>query len=383
MKALIIGATGLFGSATTRLLIDSIEFDEVTVASRSQARATELADSLGDNTRACEINFDNSESLDRACALADVVVNASGPAIETCLPVMLACARVGSNYCDISAETEVLLLAEGHQKMFQDAGISLVLGAGHHPGVLDLLGMAAASSLDQARSVDLFIAGTLADYADPDTIIDAVNGGWDGSEGLKTIVASTGSPSTCIEDGARLNLTPGQRQLTTQTPDDYTLDFSHWATMEALSVQKVFPSLDRAGIYYGLWPSTAQVALVAGSTEAVAGRCRPGDVIASMFEALKADSIPGPRIHFWARAKGTLDGKPCSVTAYSPQDWASNRNIHATTTRALAWVARCLARGDLDNAGLVTCAQSFKPGEFFAALAAPDSVNLKLDKTFC
>jgi len=376
MKALVLGATGMYGSEAARLLCSTSSFDEIYIGSRDLSKASDLAGKLGEKATPVLVDLGDLPRLDETVANVNVVVNANGAALQTALPAIHSAVRMKKNYCDLSAEADVLLQAEKHSQEIRASGITVLLGAGHHPGVLDLLGVKASMALDELKSVDMYIAGTLADYADPDTIISAVDAGWGGTEGLKTIIYSTGADSISVAAGKRVTLAAGEHQFTVRNPEGIALDFTHWASMEALSIHRAFPEIDGATISYGLWPRSGQSAMVRDCARVCAEEMKAAEVIRAMFQQLKVDNTPPPRIQFWATATGTRGNKSCTATAYSVEDWASNRSILATTTRGLAFAAEALARDQITKKGLATCPEAFAPDDYFAAVAPEGKVNL-------
>lgn len=379
MKALILGSTGFFGRATAAHLASEAVFDQILLGSRSQEKATELAKELGQIASPQQIDIADAEALCRAVSKVDVVINVAGPAPETSLPAMLASMREGKHYCDISGESSVLEQAEEHESQFKAAGISILIGVGFHPGILDLLGETAISVLDDVDSVELYIVGTLADYGDPDTMIAAVNAGWEGSEGFKAIYAATGLPALKVLNGKRVAAEPASVKTTSTTPDGFEVEFMPFGTFEPLALHRRHPSIPELSVNFGLWPKSANRILRRDAPAVMKGETGTGESICSLFEQLKADNTECPKVHFWSKARGSRQGRKCVAMVHSNQDWASNRNMIATTTGALAYAATALATGHISKRGLLTSTEAFNPKDVFDVVAPSDEAKLEIN----
>lgn len=379
MKALVLGASGFFGGVTARRLAEGSVFRSVHIASRSAEKANNVAKALGDKGQPVVVDFDDEEAMIEAAQEVDVVVNVTGPALETSLPGLLAAVRAGVHYCDISAEVGVLDAAMSHESEIDAAGVGVVIGAGFHPGITDLLAIKAVDALDKADGVSIFIVGTLSDYGDAATLISSIDAGWEGSEGFKTIITGVGTEATFIEAGQPVGKSACAFEKRVSTPDGFEVLFGPFATHEPMSIHRKCPELPDASMHYGLWPVTAQTKLASRAEDAVNGRYGTGQILRDILACGLDASEEGPKIHYWATSIGEKNGKSSTATVYSTGEWCTNGQMISTTTGMLALTAERLAAGRIQARGLLTASDVFDPDEVFSVMAGPDDPQLVVD----
>jgi saccharopine dehydrogenase-like NADP-dependent oxidoreductase len=380
MKALILGASGFFGSVVAKRLHEGGVFDGLVLASRDVAKLAPLTSEIGDGATATELDLLDDAALRAALKGVDVVVNAAGAALDTAVPVMASAASSKVSYCDIAAEVGVLLQAERLEQEQDLSGSILLVGAGFHPGVLDLLGRCAISALDEAHGVELFIVGNFPDYGDAAGFVGMFEGGWQGTEGLKTILAGVGLPATVLTGGVRKAIEPGTESRIVTSPDGFDIDFTYFASLEPLALARSHGSLSGAAIRYGAWPSDVYGPLRENARKAMSGEMGVGDALKSVFTAALKKEDRDPKIHFWAEASGLKDGRETKMRAYSNQEWASNGQMLSTTTRVLCFAAEKLAKGEVSQTGLVTAADVLSPEEVFEHLAGGRDTGLIIEE---
>ncbi|HEV8649316.1 MAG TPA: saccharopine dehydrogenase NADP-binding domain-containing protein [Actinomycetes bacterium] len=200
MRVVVLGGTGAMGRWTVRDLTESDGVDEVIVAGRDGARASETAGwaaaragAIGSaHVSAMVVDARDPGALRRALARADVVCNCMHYAFN--LPVMEACVDTGTHYVDLGG----LFHTTGPQLALHDrfaaAGVTAVIGMGGSPGTTNLMAAHAARDLASVHEVHVRVGmAGFAPWTQPlpvpfaiDTLLDEfsvpavtyVDGGW-------------------------------------------------------------------------------------------------------------------------------------------------------------------------------------------------------------
>jgi saccharopine dehydrogenase-like NADP-dependent oxidoreductase len=369
LRTLLLGSSGFFGSTVARLLAQRDCFGSLFLASRDPSKVEGLAKDLGEKVSSVALDMLDDVELRKMIATVDLVVNAAGATLDTAVPAMRAAAAAGVSYCDIAAESGVLLQAEHYQDEFLSSGATILVGAGFHPGVTDLLGQVASSNLDEVSALDYYVVGNFPDYGDANGMIGMLEGGWEGSEGLKGILAGIGLPCTYIKGSERTIVEPWTTTLRAETPDGFAIDFTYFSTLEPLALNRTHPEIPDIATYYGAWPNEINSVLKKTSREAMTGEKTSSEALKEVFTAAKAEYGLNPKVHFWVEAKGKKDGKEVRCQVFSSEPWATNAQMVATTTGVLAFAAEKLATGSIKRKGLVTAADVLSADEVFPHLS--------------
>ncbi|OXH90252.1 saccharopine dehydrogenase, partial [Burkholderia multivorans] len=109
----VFGATSFVGQILTRHLAEHLSSGADTlrwaIAGRSEAKLAQLRDSLGDAARTLPIlvaDASDDAQLQALCAQTRVVVSTVGPYALYGEPLVRACAQSGTDYCDLTGETQ-------------------------------------------------------------------------------------------------------------------------------------------------------------------------------------------------------------------------------------------------------------------------------------
>ncbi|MBU9136632.1 saccharopine dehydrogenase NADP-binding domain-containing protein [Burkholderia multivorans] len=109
----VFGATSFVGQILTRHLAEHLASGADTlrwaIAGRSEAKLAQLRDSLGDAARTLPIlvaDASDDAQLQALCAQTRVVVSTVGPYALYGEPLVRACAQSGTDYCDLTGETQ-------------------------------------------------------------------------------------------------------------------------------------------------------------------------------------------------------------------------------------------------------------------------------------
>jgi saccharopine dehydrogenase (NAD+, L-lysine-forming) len=161
-KVLIIGAGGVGRVVTHKCASLPEVFSEITLASRTLSKCTQIASEIDHPIATAQIDADNVQetaALIRATG-AELVINVALPYQD--LAIMDACLEAGAHYLD-TANYEPLDTAKfeykwqwAYQDRFRKAGLMAVLGSGFDPGVTNVFCAYAAKHLfDEVHYVDI------------------------------------------------------------------------------------------------------------------------------------------------------------------------------------------------------------------------------------
>ncbi|MFI2363413.1 saccharopine dehydrogenase family protein [Promicromonospora sp. NPDC019610] len=125
-RLLVYGATGYTGRLVARRAVGTGL--DVTVAGRNGGRTAEVADSLGVEGRAFDV--DDAAAVRAALADTDVLLNVAGPFRRTARQLMDASVAAGVHYLDTTAELATFELAEARDDAARRAGTMIMSGTG-------------------------------------------------------------------------------------------------------------------------------------------------------------------------------------------------------------------------------------------------------------
>lgn len=170
MKILALGGCGQQGSLAVRTLIQAEDVEKVVVADINLDAAKAFQEKVGsDKIEVKQLDVTNAEQLREAMGEADLVANFVGPFYRFAEGVVKAAIESGVNYVDIcdDAAPTVKLLDDYHAAA-SEAGVSVLLGMGASPGLMNVLVRKAADQLDEVVEANMHWAVTTNDVeSDP------------------------------------------------------------------------------------------------------------------------------------------------------------------------------------------------------------------------
>jgi saccharopine dehydrogenase (NAD+, L-lysine-forming) len=165
-KRLLHIGCGVYGEFVARKLLSTGLFSKVTLADLDYAAASQLAEKLKDS--GCEVSAAQVDATDRK-ALADLyrgvdlVANITGAYEHTAVPTIEAAISSGVDYIDINNDFPSTRTVLGLDKDAREAGITVLIGFGDTPGIINIVARYAADQLDQVDEIH-FAAGGSAGY---------------------------------------------------------------------------------------------------------------------------------------------------------------------------------------------------------------------------
>ena len=142
LDIVVFGATGTSGAQVARLLAQRVA-DGATftlgIAGRSVARLEDLRASLPAPATATPCDANDTAGVTALAARTGVMVSTIAPYVDHGEPMVAACARAGTDYLDLSAETaQIRRLIDAHQATAQRTGARLVPTCGFDAAISDL-----------------------------------------------------------------------------------------------------------------------------------------------------------------------------------------------------------------------------------------------------
>jgi saccharopine dehydrogenase-like NADP-dependent oxidoreductase len=117
-------------------------------------RLTELRTKLVSPVVIDTVDLFDSEALQSTIQGARIVVLGAGPYLRTAAPVVRACLDAGVDYLDLSDDVAPTLATLDLHGEAHEAGVSLFLGCGASPGLLNVMVVDAAEGLESVDSID-------------------------------------------------------------------------------------------------------------------------------------------------------------------------------------------------------------------------------------
>ncbi len=364
MQVLALGGAGGMGRAAVRNLVASPEVTAVVIADLDLDRAQRFAESLGSpRVAARRIDITDQAALVSAMREADLVTNTVGPYYKFAMTVAEAAIEARRNYvdlCDDYDATEDLL---GLNQRAKEAGVTLLIGMGCSPGILNLLARMGASRLDQVEGIKTAwaIAG-LSAIPGPRPPGGAESAAYD-----HMIYACRGDVPT-FRDGQWVRVPSFEiGEYFDFAPPLGRLQIFHIGHPEPVTLPRFIPGLRFAANCGGLYPDEENesvrerarghrapehpaLPLSTPVWQPPAGTAREGRLLAGLLTAVEGTEN-GRKVRYTYRVTGIAGGMP------------------GMTGTPLAVAAVMLGTGLIKEKGVLAPEACLEPGAFFQRLA--------------
>lgn len=177
-NVLVLGGCGAMGTATTRDLAETSDFDLITVADVNLEAASKLCQELGGGRlQPLAVDVTDKAGLIELFGKYDVVVNCTS--YKFGLPITEAAIAAKKPMLDLGGlyNTPLQLEMTGQAEA---AGVTIVLGCGATPGVTNLMAKQGSTHMDQVDSIHVAFATYRAIAPSPgllDTVMDEFSPG--------------------------------------------------------------------------------------------------------------------------------------------------------------------------------------------------------------
>jgi len=221
-KVLIIGAGGVGGVVTHKCAQLPDVFEEIVLASRTEAKCRHIASQLDRSIETAQVDADNVPELVALInrVKPDLVINVALPYQD--LTIMDACLEAGVNYLD-TANYEPLDTARfeyswqwAYQDKFKQAGLMALLGSGFDPGATNVFtAYIAKHYFDEIHTLDIIDVNggdhgyPFATNFNPEINIREVTAEcrhWEDGEFVTTPAMSTRQSFTCPDGVGTYNI---------------------------------------------------------------------------------------------------------------------------------------------------------------------------------
>ncbi len=357
---------------TLRDLLENPRVESVGVADLTAEKANAAAERLNDE-RAVPVTIDAQDrsSLTQALGDWDVVINSAWYRLN--LLVMKAAIKAGVHYVDLGGLYHMTKKQLEIDKEAKDAGVCCVLGMGSSPGIMNVIGAYAASTMDTVETMKLRSAST----ATKDSNTDLTP-----SFSIRTILDEFTIPPIILRDGKIQEIEPLTQKETFTMPDPvgqvqgyYTIH-SELATMP-ITIGKGIRNMDFIVTYPPQFTETiallVRLGLASKTPVTVNGReISPYDLLATVIEAGPKPPKSDLDIDIQrGEAHGTRNGKASTVT----MDAICKPNIKwqigggtVGTGSSPSIAAQWLASGEIKMRGVLPPETCIDPLPFFKAL---------------
>ncbi len=158
MKILALGGCGQQGRRAVKALLQSSDISQIIVADINLNSAQEFVRELEDSrVKSTSLDILNRPQLLEAMGTVDVVANFVGPFFRYAEIVVAAAIDAQVNYVDICDDTApTLAIMDKYSSRAEAAGITVLMGMGASPGLLNVFARHAADQMDSVEDIRLF-----------------------------------------------------------------------------------------------------------------------------------------------------------------------------------------------------------------------------------
>ena len=364
-SALVLGGAGAMGREVVRDLALTSDFDEVIVADRDLAAATQVVEELHDaRLRAIAVDVTDSRQVEELLGRVTVVANCT--TYHHGLDLVRSAIRCRRPYVDLGGlfnTPRQLELGPEAERM----EVPIVLGCGATPGVTNLMARAASAGMDSIERVEIGF-GSLRPLA--------------ASPGLLDTILEEFSPTTSrfyYEDGQFVQVPPfsGARRLEFLPPvgalETYFVPHSETHTLPRFLVPQPHHVAVR-GSWHPDIMRAMRIFLDYGLTGeepfAVDGTALSPRAFLRAHLLHRPPALDSP-VAFFLRVDviGSKAARPVAVSYQSshPTAWGAAGTARMTGIPTSIGL-QALARGEVARSGVMGPEAAFEPGRFFDEL---------------
>ena len=365
MRVLVLGGAGAVCNETTRDLAQFSDFDEIVVADYNLEAAKTLVEEIGDK-RLTPMYFDAGDyrSMLKEFPGFDVIVN--GLPWKYDLAVTQACVEVGVNGLDVSTEKEQW----DYDEIAKAKDIIFIPGVGATPGITNVMARSAADQMDEVDEVQINFAAFRCPAPAPGLLITFL---WEFHPDTEERTYYENGEFVWVGpfEGLKMVTFPGQigEQEVCYIPHPETRTMPQSLGAKKVSVRGCFPPhamrLAKSMLESGLY-----------SEEPITVK----GVETTSFEMMHEILLQLPETKetpLWAYGLvvdvwGKKNGSSTMIRHWSEhppmQEWGGKAAYYKNIAIPLSIGAQMIARGDINQRGVLPPESVFDPGIFFAEL---------------
>ncbi|XP_073022886.1 uncharacterized protein [Primulina eburnea] len=139
-RILILGGTGRVGGSTALSLSKFCPDLRIVIGGRNRDKGAAMVSKLGNGSEFCEVDINDSKSLDAALKDVDLVLHTAGPfqQAQNCA-VLEAAVRNKTAYLDVCDDTSYAWRSKSYMKKAVNANIPAIVTGGIYPGVSNIM----------------------------------------------------------------------------------------------------------------------------------------------------------------------------------------------------------------------------------------------------
>ncbi|MFT6043093.1 MAG: lysine 6-dehydrogenase [Porticoccaceae bacterium] len=384
MRVLALGGCGGMGKIAVETAVAYSEITEIIVADRDLGAAERFAANFDERVTAIQVDAFDSTALDMLMLSCDVVMATIGPYYVFGNLVLESAIRSKTHYIDICDDPEPTLSMLKLHEQAKLAGITAIIGAGASPGVSNMLALKAMELLESTEQLyTLWGAGGPINESTGD--VDYKNEKGEPSAATVHLIQQITGEIDVVENG---KLCAGRplTKIKLHYPGigiDTCLSVGH---PEPITFSHYYPNIRTSYNMTNMPEYLNHVAINA------AKNVRPGNkddiykAATTMANSMSDDGISFMNIirYFYfllkdksrtffpsmaalAIGKDKSSGKRVSVGAHLEADMKTDDMAHSTCVPT-AIVLRMLARGDIQQRGVLAPEACIDPDKFFDEL---------------
>jgi len=377
VRIVVLGGAGIIGRSIVRDLAEDREVKEIVVADLDLDGAKTVADGLArPGVTAVRADVNDKAALVSLLKGAGAVVNSVQYYFN--LPIMRACLEAGAPYIDLGGLFHTTRKQLELHDEFRKAGLLAVLGLGSCPGIANVQARAVADGLDGVESIRIFNGAT------PD-MGDSL--AW--AYSIQTIFDEITQPPFVFRDGRFVETEPLGEEELYRFQDPIGVSKVHLSlhsevatlplTYAAKGIKDCFFKISFFGYSEKALRQLqflAQIGLASGEPIDVRGvKVRPRDVL---FEVLKRAPQTERKGSLGFKdivteVRGQSNGRPVTgrveTTAWPHKTWGISGGTMLVASPP-AIVARFIARGAMQQTGVLPPEQAVDPAALFRELEA-------------
>jgi len=365
-KVLILGGVGAIGSEATRDIVETSEFSEIVVGDIDVERAERFVSELGDDRlSAMRVDASNLAELVEAVKGFDRVVSALPFRYD--INVTRACIRAGVYGIDVASEGSQFDLSEEAKR----AGVLSVPGCGATPGTTNLMAKYGIQYLDEAESVEIYFAAFRCTAIAPGLLYTTF---WEFDPKVER---------TYYEDGRYVRVGPFEGEREVEFHELIGRQKCYYVPHEeVMTLPMVFPQLRKVEVRGCFPPKTMElmrILLRYGLYQDEPIQVGDAKVLPrDFFFNFLLQSREAREEDVWAYGlvvvvRGRKRGVETVVTLknrHPPMEvWGGRRAYAKNVGIPLSIGAQIIARGGVDEFGVLPPEAVFDPEEFFRELA--------------
>lgn len=366
MKVLSLGGAGAVCRHATRDLAEFSQFDEIVIGDYNVAAAEQLAADIGDpRLKVKKVNADDYAELVALCGESDVVLN--GLPWKYDLAVTQACVEAGVNGLDVSTEESQW----SYDAAAKAQDIVFIPGMGATPGTTNAMARRGADHLDKVNEIQIAFAAFRCPAPAPGlltTFIWEFDPEIEGRLYYKDGVFHSVGPF----EGIKTVEFPGPigEQKVCYIPHPETRTMPESLGAKAVSVHGCFPpqamQLAKTMLDWGFY---GKESITIGGVEAT-----PAELMHKILLQLpETKQTPLWAYGLVVEVLGKRGQRDVKVTLWnrhpSMDEWGGSAAYYKNIAIPLSIGVQMIARGDVQQRGVVPPETAIDPGIFFAELA--------------